>query len=153
MKRKLLVMLAAVPLMVGGLFSSGAQGAVTETEHLKNFTETFVDQLPCVGGRARITLTYNAVFHFTATKNGEHFTGTITGRLVADPLTPGVPTYRGHFTQWFGNNSNPKTSNGCFTFNVNARASDGSRLQFHENAHFIANKSGVAVVFDKIRCH
>ena len=152
MRRKLLGGLLAVPLILSGL-SAPAVGATTETERVKNETETFIDRIPCLEGRARITITYNGVFHFTENRNGSHFTGTLTGTVVANPLTPGVPTYRGHFTQWFGDNSNPRTSNGCFTFNVNLKASDGSRIKFHQNAHFIENRNGVVVGFDKIRCH
>ena len=152
MKRRLLGVLVAIPMVLGGL-SSPAAGAVTETEHFKNATETFIDRIPCVGGRAEITITYNGVFHSTETRNGSHFTGTLTGRVVANPLRAGLPTYRGRFTQWFGDNSNPKTSNGCFTFNVRLRASDGSRVKFHQNAHFVENINGLAVGFDKFRCH
>lgn len=151
MKRKLLGVLVALPMIMGGL-STGALGAATETEHLKNQTETMIDILPCVGGRAEITITYNAVFHTTETSNGIHSTGTIAGTVVADPLRAGVPTYRGHFTQWFGENVNRNASNACFTFNVSLRANDGSTVRFHENAHFIANNSGVELFFDKMHC-
>ena len=153
MRRKLCALALAVPLVLG-MVTTQAQAQVTrETERLKNATETFVDSLPCVGGQARITITYNAVFHFIRNRNGSHFTGTITGTFVADPLTAGLPTYRGHFTQWFGENQNRSTRNGCFTFNIVGKADDGSKIKFHENAHFVRNRNGVTVEFDKLRCH
>jgi hypothetical protein len=154
MKRKLLVALGAVPFMVAELFSNGAYGAVTQTQHLKNVTETDDDTLPCVGGLAEITFTYKGVIHSTETANGEHFTLAITGTVVADSLEAGVPTFTGRFTQRFGENSNPSTSNAGFNFHINSIGTDGSRIQFSENFHLIENQSGVLrVIFDKIRCH
>ena len=153
MRRKLFALAVSVPLLVRMVPMQAHAAATTETETLKNVTETFVDSVPCLSGRARITITYNAVFHFTETRNGAHFTGTITGTFVADPLTAGVPTYRGHFTQWFGDNQNRNTQNGCFTFNVIGKADDGSKIKAHENAHFTRNRNGVTVEFDKFRCH
>jgi hypothetical protein len=150
MKRSLLAVLLAIPLLL--VAPSVALGAVTETERLKNETETFIDSVPCLGGRARITITYNAVFHFTENDNGSHFTGTIAGTVVANPLQQGVPTYRGHFTQWFGENRNRTTRNDCFTFNANLKANDGSRLGFHITGHSIRNRNGLAVEFEKFRC-
>ncbi len=152
MRKKLFALVVAAPLLLGLVPTQAHARATTETERVKNATETFVDELPCVGGRARITITFNAVFHFTRNRNGRHITGTITGTFVANPLAAGVPTYRGHFTQWFGENQNRSTSNGCFTFNVIGKANDGSRFKAHVNAHFTRTRNGVVVGFDKFRC-
>jgi hypothetical protein len=153
MRRRLLALAVAAPLLLAMVATQAHAGAITETERVKNETETFVDSLPCLGGKAQITITYNAVFHFTKTRNGTHFTGTIAGTFVADPLTAGLPTYRGHFSQWFGDNQNESTRNGCFTFNIIGKADDGSTIKFHENAHFTRTRNGVVVGFDKLRCH
>ena len=134
------------------LFPSMGVAAETTTEHLKNETETFTDELPCVG-EAVITITYNAVFHTTENRNGSHVTGTLTGKFEADPTAAGVPSYRGRFTQWFGENLNRRSQNATFTFSVTGRATDGSgRIRFHQVAHITTNKNGTTVEFDKTRC-
>ena len=129
-----------------------ASGAETTTEHLKRETETFTDELPCVG-QAVLTITYNAVFHTTENKNGEHMTGTLTGKFSADPVESGVPNYTGRFTQWFGSNVRDDGSTETFTFSVTGKASDGSgRIRFHQVAHATENKNGTIVEFDRTKC-
>ena len=150
MKRVLLS--GAVFALVAAL-SGPALAATTVTEHEKRATETFVDELPCVG-EAEITITYNAVFHMTENSRSFHTTATLAGRFVADPLDASLPTYRGRFTQRFGENgriSEPH-ENGTFTFSVTGRAADGSRIRFHEVAHFTVNDNGLIVEFVKTRC-
>jgi hypothetical protein len=137
--------LAAVP-------STFAQ-ATTFTEKFKNVTETFHDVNPCTGEGATVTITYNGVVHVTFAANGSfHITGTFTGDVVIVPDDPSQPTFTGHFTQWFGDNVNSKNQAATFTFTVIAKGSDGSRLRFHETAHFSVSATGVIVEFDKLRC-
>ncbi len=136
----------ALALMVPAAF-----GTETVTEHEKRATETFVDELPCVG-EATITITYNSIFHSTENKKGHHVTFTITGKFVADPTDPTLPSYRGRFTQWFGERSTEKVEGGTFTFSVTGKGDDGSRLRFHEVAHFTVNENGLIVEFDKTKC-
>ena len=127
--------------------------ATTKTFHIHNGTQTFVDRVPCIGGKATITLTFNAVFH--RTRIGPHLfhvTETMTGTFVAVPLHPNRPTFSGHFTQWDGFNSNRQSLTGTFTFSVHGVGSDGSTVNFHEVAHFTMTKSGVTVNFDKATC-
>jgi hypothetical protein len=161
MRRVIAVAAAAAILLV---LTAGAAEAtpVTLTFHEKNATERFVDLLPCVDGgvQAHITITYNGVFHVTAAGIEDdnfippyHVTSTITGTFVADPIPAGLATYRGHFTQWFGENSNRRNVTATFTFTVVGRASDGSVVKFHETAHFSATPAGATVEFDKMRCH
>jgi hypothetical protein len=160
------VFLIASTLAVGS--TTSAAKPVTFTEHQKHVTETFVDTLPCIGGTAEITTVANAVFHVTAagiddkgtpdTSDDEfiapyHIHGTETGTFVADPTDPAVQTYTGHFVNRFNENSNRANVNGAFTFTVIGRGADGSRLKFHETAHFTMNAHGdITVDFDKTRC-
>jgi hypothetical protein len=160
LRRSVLVACASALLILPG--SSAFAQAQTVTETVKNQTETFIDELPCVG-QAEITITYNGVFHITETANGTHVTGTLTGTFVADPLDPSLPTYTGRFTQWFGGNDNANMDNMTVTFSVRGRAEDGSRVNFHVVAHVTAGTidfstdpptvvTGVRVEFEKARC-
>jgi hypothetical protein len=127
--------------------------ATTKTFHIHNGTQTFVDRVPCVGGKATITLTFNAVFHRTKiAPHLFHITETMTGTFIAVPLHQSRPTFTGHFNQWDGFNSNRQSATGTFTFSVHGVGSDGSSVKFHEVAHFTMTKSGVVVSFDKATC-
>ena len=164
--------LVALGTMVVLAVTSGTAGAkpVTMTFHEKHATETFRDVFPCLGSTpvpARITTTENGVIHVTAagiddrgTPDPEddtfippyHITGTFEGTFVANPLDPSFPTFTGHFTQWFGENSNTSNANGTFTFTVIGSAPDGSTIRFHETAHFLVTPNGATLEFDKPRC-
>ncbi len=165
----LVVALAALFL---GVMAGSAQASrpITMTFHEKNATETFHDVIPCLGEGgvgATITTTENGVFHVTAagiddqgTPDPEddvfippyHVTGTFTGTFEAVPDDSSLPTFTGHFTQWFGENSNTKNFAATFTFTVIGRGSDGSVLKFHETAHFSVSAQGATLEFDKPRC-
>ena len=149
--RKSILVAAMAGVLMAAIPAVGAQ-TETSTEHLKNETETFTDDLPCVG-EATITITYNAVFHTTENKNGTHMTGTLTGKFEADPTAAGEPNYKGRFTQWFGENVNKQGETGTFTFSITGKATDGSgRIRFHQVAHLTTNKNGTTVEFDKTKC-
>jgi hypothetical protein len=171
MKGKILAIssvLAVFLLAVGGVAWAKP---ITLTFHEKNAVDTFHDVIPCLGeggAPATVTTTENGVFHVTAAgidDNGTpdpdddtfippyHVTGTFTGTFVAVPDDSSLPTFRGHFTQWFGENSNRKNVASTFTFTVIGRGSDGSVIKFHETAHFSATPAGVTLEFDKPRCH
>ena len=146
-----LATIVAATGMVGG--GSALAHARTKTFHIHDGTQTFVDRVPCIGGRATITLTFNAVFHRTrVAAHLFHVTETMTGTFVAVPLHAGRPTFTGHFTQWDGFNSNRQSATGTFTFSIHGVGSDGSTVQFHEVAHFTMTKNGVVVNFDKAKC-
>ncbi len=166
MKRAPMVVVLAVLFL--GVMAGSAQASkpITMTFHEKNATETFHDVIPCMG-EGTITTTENGVFHVTAagiddqgTPDPEddqfippyHVTGTFTGTVVAVPDDPSLPTFTGHFTQWFGENSNTKNFAATFTFTVIGRGSDGSTLKFHETAHFSVSAQGATLEFDKLRC-
>ena len=69
------------------------------------------------------------------------------------PVDSSQPTYRGHFTNWFGDENNKQNGVEHSTFNVNAWGSDGSHLLFHDNAHATMNANGVITVsFDHAFC-
>ena len=169
MKRAPMVVVLAVLFLGVTAGSARASKPVTVTFHEKNATESFHDVIPCLegGAGATITTTENGVFHVTAagiddqgTPDPEddvfippyHVTGTFTGTFVAVPDDPSLPTFTGHFTQWFGENSNTKNFAATFTFTVIGRGSDGSVLKFHETAHFSVSAQGATLEFDKPRC-
>jgi opacity protein-like surface antigen len=166
---------ALFAVLTGALFlglTAGAAAAkpVTITFHEKNATETFKDVIPCLGEEpapATITTTENGVFHVTAAGIDDqgtpdpnddtfippyHVTGTFTGTFVAVPDDSSLPTFTGHFTQWFGENANRKNFVTTFTFTVIGTGTDGSSLRFHETAHFSVTPGGATLEFDKPRC-
>jgi len=167
MKRLSVALIVVASLLAVGATTAAAK-PITLTEHEKHVTETFVDTLPCIGGTAQITVVANAVFHVTAAGIDDkgtpdqsddelippyHIHGSETGTFVADPTDPAVQTYTGHFVNRFSENSNRPSINGSFTFVVIGRGEDGSRLTFHETAHFTMNAHGdITVDFDKTRC-
>jgi hypothetical protein len=154
--KRLFVLAALTATIVAATGMVGAPAwahATTRTFHIHNGTQTFVDRVPCIGGKATITLTFNAVFHRTrVAPHLIHVTETMAGTFVAVPLHAGRPTFTGHFTQWDGFNSNRQTQTGTFTFSIHGVGSDGSTVNFHEVAHFTMTKNGVTFGFDKVRC-
>jgi hypothetical protein len=162
MRRSFLVLLLVIMSAVAVTAAQASSPPVTFTDVIKGETETFTDVVPCREslGAYDITITQNGVFHVTAagfTEDEEliapyHVTGTFTGTFVAVPSDGTGPTFRGRFTQWFGENSNLKTHNGTFTFSVRGRGSDGSVIRFHVVAHFSVSATGVTVEFEKPRC-
>jgi len=157
------VALAAAFLFALQMGSAAAGKPVIFTDHEHKATDTFHDVIPCLdgGAPATITTTENGVVHLTAAgldANGDpippyHITGTFTGTVVAVPDDPSLPTYTGHFTTWFGENSNAKSFVDTDTFTVIAHGSDGSIIKFHDTFHVTVNAQGqVTVEFDKPHC-
>ena len=137
--------------MTGGTAWAQAQPS-TMIEH--NATDTFHDEVPCVGP-ATITITYNAVEHTTTTATGFHETSTQTGTFSA-VLDDGSGTATGKFTMWDGFNS-PDGVNGEGTFNFSGHVSTGpgAGTNWHDTAHFtgpLAEGSTPKVAFDRFRC-
>ncbi len=153
MRRLLLALGLAVVLLTAG--PAAAAPPVTETNHAKNLTETFVDVLPtCAEGGSsyRVTTTSNLVEHVTSFEDGRvHATFTQAGKFVARPLAAGQPSYTGRFTVWGGFNVNGKTVNGTFTFSISGVGSDGSRLRLNSVEHFNQRPDGS--VHEFFRCH
>src|SRR5213592_2024516 len=107
--------LMATACLAGAAFFGlvGPASATTVTEH--GVTETFHDEVPCVGF-GDITITYNSVEHeSTNPGGGVHATFTQTGTFTA-VLDQGG-TSSGKFTMWGNFNSQDGvTGNSTFTF-------------------------------------
>ena len=143
------------PLRSGSAFTWRAcrafAGANSSTVTEKNVTESFTGVVPCAGGSADVTLTYNTVFHITELDNGTyHLTGTLAGTVTA--VADGI-TYTGRVTQWFGENQNTMNSEGTVTFILRLTGTDGSRITFSAVFHYTITATGVETSFDKPLCH
>lgn len=138
---------------------------VTLTFHEHKLADTFRDVIPCLDGGAPATISTveNGVLHITAAgldRHGNplppyHLTGTFTGTFTAVPDDSSLPTFTGHFTNWFGENSNRSgVVVDTDTFTVIAQGSDGSTLKFHDVAHLTVGPGGtIRVALDKPTCH
>jgi len=156
MRRLLLALLSTAALL---LLPAAAASADTVTEH--HVTETMHDAVPCVG-EATITITYNAVEHFSQAANGSfHATSTQTGTFIAVMDAGG--TSSGRFTVWDGGSFNPGTSQGTFTFTFSGtvKSGVGAGTSWNSVSHYTGSFdsdgnptfSPVKVAFDKFTCH
>jgi hypothetical protein len=154
----LAALLAALVWPAGTALADRAQPTTT-TEH--NATETFHDELPCVG-LAEITLTYNEVEHVTENSTGFHFTFTQTGTFSA--VLDAGGTSAGRFTIWGGGNSDltGERANGTFTFSGTVKSGVGAGTSWNSVMHFtgpIDPATGepifdlAKVAFDRFSCH
>ncbi|MGZ3600895.1 MAG: hypothetical protein ACXWQR_24050 [Ktedonobacterales bacterium] len=138
--------------------SAAGAGAVSETQTVKNVTDSFATPNPCTGVPGTVTETYNGVFHVTTLTSGRGAgtfwaTGTLTGDFVFTPDDAVTqPSYSGHFTTWFGDNNNLQNGTETDTLSIHGRGSDGSTLQFHEVTHMSVSASGITFSFDKPKC-
>jgi hypothetical protein len=160
--RRLSVALGAATLLAAGFLApAGAWAAAhpeTTTEH--NVTETFHDQVPCVG-TGEITITYNQVEHITENANGFHATFTQTGTFSA-VLDQGG-TSSGRFTIWdgFNTDSTGQRANGTGIFSVTVKSGVGAGTHFNDVFHFTGpvDENGdpifslAKVAFDRANCH
>lgn len=149
-----------VPLAVAGLLLIAApavladgNGATTFTQTVHNVTQTFPNTNPCTGVPGTLSITYNAVFHYTVNKAGDFWdTFNETGDFSFVPTDVAQPSYTGHFHMWFGDSFNNQNQVDHFTFQVIGTGSDGSTLTFHEVGHFSVSASGIVQTFDKMSC-
>jgi hypothetical protein len=153
------LILAIISIFAMLLVPTAAASAETVTAH--NETETMHDVVPC-GGEATITITYNAVEHFSVGANGSvHGTFTQTGTFVAVLDSGG--TSSGRFTIWGGFNGIPGGSNGAttFTFSGTVKSGVGAGTTWSEVMHATAPLDAdgnpildlAKVAFDNFRCH
>lgn len=151
---KLASLLAAfILLLTASTALAGGNGAQTVTTHFRDVTETEADVNPCTGDPGIVTSTFSGVAHFTGLANGTyHTTFTATGTFVFDTDDPALPDYTGRITVWGGENSNNQNFAGTFTTTVHGTGTDGSKLKFHQTAHFSVSATGALVTFDKLRC-
>jgi hypothetical protein len=150
-----LATLVVVPALAFGASSAtaGGNGATTFTDNEHGVIDVFHDMNPCTGDPGTVSAVENQIFHGTINKTGSWFTGTVEGKFTFTPDDPSKVTYTEHFQNWFGDENNQKSDVEHSTFNVNATGTDGSHLQFHENAQATLNANGtVTVSFDKLSC-
>jgi hypothetical protein len=156
MRKLILALLSATALLV---LPASAASADTVTEH--HATEVIHDAVPCVGD-ATITLTYNAVEHFSVAANGSvHGTFTQTGTFAA--VLDAGGTSSGRFTMWGGFSTSADGSQGTTTFTVSGtvKSGVGAGTSWHEVVHatapFAAHGNPILdlakVAFDKFSCH
>jgi hypothetical protein len=155
---------AATSLLLLTAGSALAQGppVVNDTVHVIDETSTSIDEHPCTGQAAELTITESGVIHFMAFADGTvHFTGTLRGTFSADALpTDGVPDATGTFTTWFGGNGLLLEEGGAigkaqsaFTLNGRGVNADGSTFRFHQNGNTVFDENGVPKLdFFKSRC-
>jgi hypothetical protein len=169
MRLRLLVVAIGTLLSVG-VMAPAAHATDAQTYNLKDAVETFTDVVPCNEdlGLYDFTLTENIVIHETAKAidlgNPDdpfddiltppfHITATFAGTFEAVPQDPSQPSFTGHFSSWFGVNSNQKNESDTATFTVVGKGSDGSTARFHVTAHFSVTPNGQVLEFEKPRCH
>lgn len=141
------------------------------TEHIHREENTFYDISFCDETQAwEINEVGTGVFHVTENANGTyHVTGTFLGQVEILPIenalvegeegfepvgaidyVEGAETFRGRYTQWFGENGNKKNdgdiSNGTFTFSVTLWGSEGTVLHVRAVAHVTLDSNGDPVV-------
>ena len=153
--RLFLATLVTIPaLALGGSAAiAGGNGADTFTDNQHGVVDVFHDMNPCTGDPGTVSALENQIFHGTINKTGSWFTGTVEGKFTFTPDDPSKVTYTGHFATWFGDENNLRNDVEHSTFNVNATGTDGSHLQFHDNAQATLNANGtVTVSFDHMSC-
>jgi len=146
---------AATSVLLLGAASASADGngATTFTDNEHGVVGVFHDMNPCTQDPGTVSDVENQIFHGTINKTGSWFTGTIEGKFTFTPDDTSKPSYTGHFSTWFGDENNLRNGVEHSTFNVNATGSDGSHLQFHDNAQATVNANGtVTVSFDHMSC-
>ena len=174
-----------IALVLSGVAAMAALGGtVLATSPISNFTDhfhreegTFYDVSFCDEAQAwEINEIGTGVFHVTENANGTyHVTGTFLGRVEILPIENALvegedgfepvgdivyeedaETFKGRYTQWFGENGNRTNGNGTFTFSVTLFGSEGTVLHVHAVAHITFDSTGDPVVeferFNVIGC-
>ena len=159
--RRIALLAALVAALVWPAGSALADPAQPTTTTVHNVTETFHDEVPCVGF-GDITLTYNLVEHVTANDSGFHFTFTQTGTFSA--VLDAGGTSAGRFTVWGGGNSDltGEKTNMTFTFSGTIRSGVGAGTSWNSVDHFTGpidpatgepNFDLAKVAFSRFSCH
>ena len=135
-------------------FASTASAQANEAQTITqvgNGVQIMPTPNPCTRVPGTLTVTFKDIFHLTVNATGgEEATLAITGSALFVPDDPNQPTYTGQFTLFFGHEINLQNEVERKTSNIEAVGSDGSRLNFHENADVTMNANGVVTVsFDK----
>jgi len=156
---RLLVVASGTMLFLALTASGASAGAYTETNTFHKQTDTFHDEVPCVG-LGDITIVFNAVEHITENANGQHFTFTNTGTFAA--TLDGGGTSSGRFTMWGGGNLNLNgESNQTFTFSGTVKSGEEAGTSWNFVSHLTGEFDpdtgepigDPKVAFEKFSCH
>jgi hypothetical protein len=150
--QRLIPLIAAIGLLLL-VAAPASAAAITTTQTVKDFTESFSEVNPCTGDPGTVTVTYNGVFHTTIDPTGGfHVTGTIAGTFEFVPDDATQPTYTGRVTNWFGGNIGANGEGFWSTFSVTGFGSDGSVIHFNGNMQFHLSNGVVHVDFTLGNC-
>jgi hypothetical protein len=131
-------------------------GAQTCTVNFKDAPASFhIGPPPACLIAGTFSGTFNGVTHFTINKAGDFWdTSTMTGSFTLVPDAPGIPTYTGHATMWFGDSINNQNMVSHFTINAHATALNAPAFDFHEVGHLSISASGTnpPLIFDYATC-
>ena len=136
------------------LVSAGGNGAFTDTQILHDVTQTFPTDSMCGSPAGTVTVTVNAVMHVTVNGAGDvGLTVTQEGRFLLVPTDPTLPSFAGHFTNWFGLSDNNRNSVQHGTFSARGTATDGSgaTIELHAVSHASISAGGQVNLF--MDCH
>jgi hypothetical protein len=153
--KRVLLLLSVLGLVTFAGSAVAAAPAVTQTEVVKDLTETFAEVNPCTGDRGTVTQTVNAVFHITQARDGSIFIEVFheSGTFTFDTAKASEPDFTGRVTITGSFIDAEKSATGSFTFTANGTGTDGSQLKIHGTGHFTVSGTGdVAVEFEKFRC-
>jgi hypothetical protein len=153
--KRVLLLLTALGLVASAASAVAAAPAVTETEVVKDLTETFPEVNPCTGDRGTVTVTVNAVFHITQARDGSISVEVFkqSGTFTFDSAKASEPDFTGRLSITGVFIDAERSATGTFTFKVIGEGTDGSQLRFVGTAHFTVSGTGdVAVEFEKFRC-
>jgi len=153
MLRRLALWLALFTAFGAFAAASFAGQVTTDTQHFTNLVESDV-VFDCNGnGPYTETFVSSGVMHTTQLADGTfHFTVTAQGTDTLVPSDPSLPTFRGHFAFWDGDNITKKTDISTFTQSEILRGSDGTTLHFNVVLQAAEGPNGPVVSFAHSNC-
>ncbi len=151
---RLLIIVAIASMLLIPASATFADGAVTETWQVRDFTDTHPDSDRCSGVEGDVTITFSGVIHMTTTPNGAyHERSTWRGDAYFVPYDPSLPTQSGKFRTETFTILNSKTESHLWNFKVHVERPDGTKVQWEELWRANMNANGEWVVeFYKLVC-
>lgn len=151
---RLLVFVVIVSLLLIPASASFADGAVTETWQVRDFSDTHPDSDRCSGAAGDVTINFSGVIHMTMTPNGAyHERSTWRGDAYFVPYDPTLPTQTGKFRTETSTILNNKNETHIWNFKVHVEQPDGTKVQWEELWRANLNANGEWVVeFYKLVC-
>jgi hypothetical protein len=150
--RRLIPLIAATGLLFGTAAPTSA-AAISKTQTVHQFTETFATPNPCTGDLGTVTTTSNGVFHMSVdATGGTHVTGTMTGTFEFVPDDASLATFTGRFTNWFGGNIGANGQGFWSTFSLTGYGSDGSVIHFNGVMQFHMSNGEIHAEFMLSNC-